>query len=240
MIREYPPASVHPDSPMTPEYRATLIRLLADQARAELAASNIYSRWVSRAPGPEERMHLAHIAREETEHWYRTIQILADLGIRPEQARDYQTRSWFYRLFRFLILRTTWQDLLMMAFLIDQGAYFLVEDFAQSSYAPWARLSQDILREEDEHRDFGWQRLRALIDERGSGTVQRALRKWWPISLNMFGRPVTENTDLYIRLGLKFRSNEARRKEFRLACEPQIQALSLKVPRLFRNAYPFF
>ena len=70
--------------------------------------------------------------------------------------------------------------------------------------------------------------------------VQRALRKWWRISLNLFGPPITKNTDLYIRLGLKFRTNEERRQVFRRAMEPQICALGLTVPRLHRDRYPFF
>ena len=47
------------------EYRSKLLKLLADQARAELEASNTYSKWIHKAPGPEERMHLAEIAHTE-------------------------------------------------------------------------------------------------------------------------------------------------------------------------------
>jgi len=48
--REYEPGSIHKESEMTPEYRATLLKLLADQARAELFASHTYSKWVRKAP----------------------------------------------------------------------------------------------------------------------------------------------------------------------------------------------
>lgn len=47
------------------EYRSKLLKLLADQARAELEVSNTYSKWIHEAPGPEERMHLAEIAHTE-------------------------------------------------------------------------------------------------------------------------------------------------------------------------------
>jgi 1,2-phenylacetyl-CoA epoxidase catalytic subunit len=37
------------------EYRSKLLKLLADQARAELEVSNTYSKWIHEAPGPEEK-----------------------------------------------------------------------------------------------------------------------------------------------------------------------------------------
>jgi hypothetical protein len=65
--RFHAPESIEEDSPMTRdgEYRSKLLNLLADQARAELEASNTYSKWIHKAPGPEERMHLAEIAHTE-------------------------------------------------------------------------------------------------------------------------------------------------------------------------------
>ncbi len=237
--REYPPSSVHLESEMTPEYRGTLLKLLADQARAELLASHTYSRWVSRTPGPEEKMHLAEIAREETEHWYGTVKLLQELGVSHRDARSYESRHWFYGIVHLLIPRYKWLDILMLTFLIDRGAYLLVEDFAQSSYAPWARFARGVLDEEVGHVDFGNDFVRSQAEKFGSPAVQRALNKWWRVALNMFGPPRTERTDLYIRLGLKFRSNEDRRQAFRYDCEQQILALGLKVPKLYRESYPF-
>ncbi len=239
-VREYPTASVRADSPMTPEYRATLVKLLADQARAELIAAHAYSRWVSRAPDPDAKLHLAEIAKEETEHWYRAVQLLAELGVSPEAAARHRTRSWFYATAQLLVLRRRWLDVAVAAFLIDTAAYILVEDFAESSYAAWAAVARDILKEEEGHPDFGMTCLEREIKARGAAVVQRALRKWWRISLNLFGPPVTRNTDLYIRLGLKFRTNEERRQVFRRTMEPRILALGLEVPRLYRKRYPFF
>ena len=65
--RFHAPESIEEDSPMTRdgEYRSKLLKLLADQARAELEVSNTYSKWIHKAPGPEERMHLAEIAHTE-------------------------------------------------------------------------------------------------------------------------------------------------------------------------------
>ena len=58
-------ARIKPTRPTSPEYRATLVKLLADQARAELVAADTYSRWVSRAPSPDEKLSLAELAKED-------------------------------------------------------------------------------------------------------------------------------------------------------------------------------
>ena len=103
--REYPRASVHADSEMSPRYRKALLRLLADQARAELVAAHMYSRWVSKAPGPEEKLRVASLAREETDHWYRTIKLLEELGIPSERAAEFEGKDWFIPVIKVLIGR---------------------------------------------------------------------------------------------------------------------------------------
>jgi len=238
--REYEPGSIQKESQMTPEYRATLLKLLADQAKAELFASHTYSKWVRRAPGPEEKVHLADIAREETEHWYGTVKLLQGLGVSHDDAPKYESRQWFYNLVHLFIPRYKWLDILMMTFLIDRGAFLLVEDFTQSSYAPWAKFCRAVLDEEVGHVDFGNNFVKSQVERYGAAAVQRALNKWWRVALNMFGPPRTEHTDLYIRLGLKYRSNEERRQLFRRDCERQIVTVGLKVPKLYRESFPFF
>jgi len=239
VLREIPVASVHADSEMTPRYRKALLRLLADQARAELFAAHMYSRWVRKAPGPEEKMRVAELAHEETEHWYRTVKLLEELGVPADQVEAHAGHDWFIPVMTVLTGRLRWIDILMMSFLIDQGAYFLVEDFAQSSYAPWCKVAHEILEEEVGHPEFGVHFLDEQIRKLGPARVQRALDKWWRVGLNMFGPPHTRRTPLYLRLGLKYRTNEDRRLAFRAVTEPVIEKLGLKVPRLWRSSYPF-
>ena len=68
----------------------------------------IYSRWVHKAPGPEERLHLAEIAHEATEHWYGTIKVLEGVQVTPQEAKDYAGGSWFYTVSHLLIPRYRW------------------------------------------------------------------------------------------------------------------------------------
>jgi 1,2-phenylacetyl-CoA epoxidase catalytic subunit len=147
--------------------------------------------------------------------------------------------DWFIPVISLLAGRLRWIDILMMSFLIDQGAYFLVEDFTQSSYAPWCKVAHQILEDEVGHPEFGAKFLEDQIRKLGPERVQRALDKWWRVGLNMFGPPETRRTPLYLKLGLKYRTNEDRRQAFRAVTEPVIEKLGLRVPRLWRSTYPF-
>jgi len=240
VAREYPVASVHPGSPMTEEYRSTLLRKLADQARAELVAAHTYSRWLPRTSDPEEKLQLVSLAHDETEHWYRAVKLMEELGVPADRVHEHQTHDVFIPLVRLLAGRIRWVDILMMSFLIDRAAYFLVQDFAESSYAPWAEMAKGILIEEESHSDFGDHFLRAQIEKLGRSAVQRALRKWWPVALNMCGPSKSPHNERYLRLGLKTRSNDERRAAYRQSAEAQISKLGLEVPHLYRNRYPFF
>ncbi len=240
MIREYPVASVDVDTPMSDEYRTALLRLLADQTRAEAAAARIYARWVGRAPGAEEKRAVATLVHEETQHGSKVQKLLADLGVAGDEVRGHRTWNMFYFLSMLYLRPFGWLDIVMMMFLVDRGANYLVEDFAESSYAPWCGVAREIIEEEKGHFADGRRFLERQIARYGARRCQRRLDRWWPVVLNMFGPPRTKNTDDYIRLGLKFRTNEARRRAFRDGCEPEIVALGLAVPRLIRTRYPYF
>ena len=83
--------------------------------------------------------------------------------------KQYEGHDWFIPVMNVLTGRLRWIDILMMSFLIDQGAYFLVEDFAQSSYAPWCKVAHEILEEEVGHPEFGVRFLEEQVRRLGRG-----------------------------------------------------------------------
>ncbi|HSR56530.1 MAG TPA: ferritin-like fold-containing protein [Alphaproteobacteria bacterium] len=238
--REYAPESVEVDSPMTAEYRATLLRLMANQAYGERHASNTYAPWINKAPGVEERRIIAEIVTEEFSHWRTVVELMGDLGVPWNEVQSYQSFHHFYPICRCFVPVMRWTDILMSTFLIDRAAYYMLEDYAQSSYAPWARAVQDSLAEEERHGDLGMDFLRTQMDKIGPEPLQRALNKWWRFALNMYGPNKSRHHDTYIRLGLKFRSNEDRRQAFISDGIQRIEEVGLAVPRLIHNSYPYF
>lgn len=237
---DYATESVGVDSPMTEEYRRTLLRLMANQAYGERHASYLYAPWINRAPGVEERRIIGEIVCEELDHWRGVVELMGALDVPWDKVSSYQSFHHFYPLARLFVPVFKWSDILMSTFLIDRAAYFMLEDYAHSSYAPWAKAVQDSLEEEERHGDFGMEFLAGQIDKIGARPVQHALNKWWRIALNMYGPPKSRNHDTYLRLGLKFRSNEDRRQIFIADGMKRIEAVGLTVPKLIHDRYPYF
>lgn len=236
----YAPESVGVDSPMTEEYRATLLRLMANQAYGERHASTFYTPWINRAPGVEERRIIAEIVCQELDHWRIVVDLMGGLGVPWDKVSSYQSFHHFYPLARCFVPVVRWTDILMSTFLIDRAAYFMLEDYARSSYAPWAKAVQAGLEEEERHGDFGMEFLSGQMEKIGARPVQRALNKWWRIALNMYGPPKSRHHDTYLRLGLKFRSNEDRRQIFIADGAKRIGEVGLAVPKLIHDRYPYF
>jgi ring-1,2-phenylacetyl-CoA epoxidase subunit PaaA len=236
----YASESIGAESPMTDEYRRTLLRLMANQAYGERHASRLYEPWINRAPGVEERRILAGIVCEELDHWRIVVELMGELGVPWNKVSSYQSFHHFYPLARCVVPVIKWTDILMSTLLIDRAAYFMLEDYARSSYAPWARAVQAGLEEEEQHGEFGMEFLSVQMEKIGARPVQRALNKWWRLALNMYGPPKSRHHDTYLRLGLKFRSNEDRRQNFIEDGAERIGMLGLTVPKLIRNRYPYF
>lgn len=232
-------ASIEANSPMTPQYKKKLLRLLANQAQGEMYGAMTYARGVRLAPSPEEKRLMARLVDEEITHWHEIVNLLKDLGVPPEHIEGHGSGKELFAFIRILAPRRTWLDTVMTNVLIDRGAYYLLEDGTQSSYAPWHRLARRILGEEQHHRDLGLSLLGEQLERYGRPKVQRALNKWWRIALNMFGPPRSKERDQYLQFGLRPRTNDERRAAFRSDLEPQVRKLGLEVPRLYRTVFPF-
>ncbi len=236
----YAPESVGVDSAMTEEYCATLLRLMANQAYGERQASRLYAPWINRAPGVEERRIIAEIVCQELDHWRIVVDLMGGLGVPWDKVSSYQSFHHFYPLARCFVPVVRWTDILMSTFLIDRAAYFMLEDYARSSYAPWAKAVHAGLEEEERHGDSGMEFVSGQMAKIGARPVQRALNKWWRIALNMYGPPKSRHHDTYLRLGLKFRSNEDRRQIFIADGAKRIGEVGLAVPKLIHDRYPYF
>jgi ring-1,2-phenylacetyl-CoA epoxidase subunit PaaA len=78
------------------------------------------------------------------------------------------------------------------------------------------------------HGDTWVHRLAANPDTRAE--VQAALNKWYPRTMNIFGRPNSAKNKIYRKLGLKMRDNEEVRQAFKADIERALQGTGLTLP----------
>ena len=151
---------------------------------------------------------------------------------------QYRRARRFFRVSqRVLTPRVHWLDVVLFNFVVDRYAYYLLEDFAKSSYAPLVRASQEILEEEQRHLRLGPSLLRAEVQRCGKRRVQRGVAKWWRMGLNFFGFGAA-NED-YVKLGILPRSADQRLAAFQEDLAPHITEAGLAMPRLLRSSFPY-
>jgi ring-1,2-phenylacetyl-CoA epoxidase subunit PaaA len=238
---------VEAEDEMNDEYREALINLMMQQADSELSGAYGYVPWIEKAPNIHEKLLVAQIVKDEVNHAYRMFKLLKELGIdvdsRIEQmelgmrlsdsnanigaerkAADKRVNIFYYPI-------ETWTDFIMFNFCMDRGAGHQLEDALKCSYAPWARTIVGIFKEEMMHVNHGdtWvQKLAA--DPATKDEVQAALNKWYPRTMNIFGRPNAPKNVIYRKFGLKQRDNEEVRQAFKADIEKALQGTGLTLP----------
>jgi ring-1,2-phenylacetyl-CoA epoxidase subunit PaaA len=230
---------------MTPEYRENLVHLMQMQADSELAGAYGYVPWIQKSPSIEETLTVAQIVKDEVRHarvLYRLLQELgenvqgyyeshnfnlrvneADLGTQ-RAADDKRVNIFYYPI-------ETWYDFIMFNFCMDRGAGHQLEDALDCSYKPWCDVMEGIFKEEAMHMAHGDHWVKKLAaDPKTKGPAQEALDRWYPRTMNIFGRKGSKRNEVYRRLGLKKRDNDEVRQAFAAEIAAKCREYGLRVP----------
>jgi ring-1,2-phenylacetyl-CoA epoxidase subunit PaaA len=216
---------------LTLSYQEHLINLLYMQADSELAGALGYVPCVKLAPSVEEYLASSMIVKDEFRHArvvYKLLENLgedvephvkqydftmrlsdddADIGVQRAGA-DKRVNIFYYPI-------NSWVDFVMFNFCMDRGAGHQLEDSLEASYRPWARVLEGIFKEEKFHIAHGDNWVKRLAqDPKTHDATQAALNKWYPRTMNIFGRPNSPKNKIYRELGLKKRDNDEVRRAF--------------------------
>lgn len=232
---------------MSDEYYENLTNLMLQQADSELAAAFGYIPWIMKAPTTEEKVAVANIVKDEMRHARAVYRLLAEIGIdtdahvashdytlrvdvkgdelkRRRVAEDRRVNIFYYSI-------DTWADFVMFQFCMDRGAGHQLEDVRKSSYGPWKRESDRIFKEELVHVNHGDFWVKKLAFDRSTkAEVQAALDRWYPRTMNIFGRTKSERNKLYRKYGLKARDNDEVRKSFSQEVRLRCSEWGLRLP----------
>ena len=219
------------DFPKMPqEYQDLLVKVLTIQADSELGGPHLYvERWVLAAPTAEDQMMLAKTAAEEIDHHRKFVKVLAELNVDVSDQIKKRSPERILEIFRQPL--ETWGDMGCFGVFIDRVGGYHLEDFGECSYLPVARIIPQILREEKQHIAHGLRILDSLCQtEEGKAEVQKSLDKMYPRCLDMFGVTGSKRSEQYVQWGIKKRSNEKARTEYREEVRKVIEQFGLKEP----------
>ncbi len=232
---------------MSDEYYVKLCALMLLQADSELAAAFCRIPWITRAPVMEERLAAADMVRDELRHARAVYRLAADLGIDTRAHIEMRERLSVGETVDDAIARSeggeeagpgifscpieTWTDFVMFQFCFDRGERHQLEDIRRSTYGPWKREIDRIIKEEMAHEYHGdfWVRKMAF-DRPARAGVQEALNKWYPRTMNMFGKPEPEENIALRKFGLKYRNEDEVRMSYTRELRVKCSECGLKLP----------
>jgi 1,2-phenylacetyl-CoA epoxidase catalytic subunit len=211
------------------EYKELLVKLVYNHA--EILASKpyremIYEQWETarrEAPSHADLVMMARFQYEELNHGYIFSKILDGIGA---DVGDFELRQYIFEE-----PKQDWLTLALHHFLASKVGVLQISEWIESSYEPIARVAPSVLREERGHAGMGYRHLREICqDADGRAAAQSELNRWWPMSLDMFGRSDSTRNARYRAWGLKKHTNQQLRDAFISDTIPQLEAIGLDVP----------
>ena len=215
------------------EYKDLVSRVLAIQADCEIGGPNLYvENILPTAPSKVDQLVVARTAAEEIDHFRKMARLAGDIGVDVSYVLSWPNQQRYVEAFRGSI--RTWEDYAVFGFLIDRVGRYQLEEFVGCTYQPLARIVEqpDIIREEEGHIDFGTTKTAEYAAKGGEAKekIQNAVDYWYIKGLDMFGRSDSKRSRRYIERGLKRRTNEEARRQYKAEVEPLIRQMGLTVP----------
>jgi ring-1,2-phenylacetyl-CoA epoxidase subunit PaaA len=225
---------IEPRDWMPEEYRATLVRQIAQHAHSEIIGMQPEGNWISRAPSLRRKAILIAKVQDEAGHGLYLYSAAETLGVSRDELLDklHSGRQKYSSIFNYPTL--TWADVGAIGWLVDGAAITNQVPLCRCSYGPYARAMVRICKEESFHQRQGFESLLAL--SRGTAAqhemAQDAVNRWWWPSLMMFGPPDADspNSARSMAWKIKRHSNDELRQRFVDICVPQAEVLGLELP----------
>lgn len=240
---------------LPPLYEKQLKNLLWMQGDSEYSGALGYMPWIEKAPTVQEKVLVSQIVKDEMRHASVIYRILEGLGEDPQTHIDktnlgykleedeanigFQRVKDDYRVNIFYYSINHWTDFILFNFLMDRAAGHQLQDTLESSYLPWKKGIEGIYKEEVMHLTHGdkWVKILAKDPEQKK-FLQERLNLWWPRVMNVFGNTKGRRNDIYVKLGLKKRTNAEVRKTFVDEIQNLCDEVGLVVPEYKEEDQP--
>src|ERR1044072_2128269 len=186
---------IEPRDWMPDDYRASLVRQIAQHAHSEIIGRQPEANWTGRPPSLRRKAILMAKVQDEAGHGLYLYSAAETLGTSRDELLDklHSGRQQFSSIFNYPTL--TWADVGAIGWLVDGAAITNQVPLCRCSYGPYARAMVRICKEESFHQRQGYELLLALSKgtEAQHAMAQDAVDRWWWPSLMMFGPPDDES-----------------------------------------------
>jgi ring-1,2-phenylacetyl-CoA epoxidase subunit PaaA len=194
------------------EYRTAVQKIVISHAVNELYGAQVFDEpAIALAPNPYAKWLTCRVAMEEYHHHVRFRTLAEEIGI-PAQMMDPAVKK---PLTIFSFELKTWPEFCVIKAIADFAEILQVEDLLHCSFHPLRNLARITMPEEKFHAKFGRDYCLELIGTpEGRAEVQDAINRYLPITPGFFGGSKSRNNEIYLKWGLKSRTNDEMREDF--------------------------
>jgi ring-1,2-phenylacetyl-CoA epoxidase subunit PaaA len=225
---------IEPRDWMPDDYRATLVRQIAQHAHSEIIGMQPEGNWITRAPSLRRKAILLAKVQDEAGHGLYLYSACETLGVGRAELTEklLSGKQKYSSIFNYPTL--TYADVGTIGWLVDGAAITNQVPLCRVSFGPYGRAMIRVCKEESFHQRQGYELLMTMM----SGTaaqremVQESVNRfWWP-SLMMFGPPDADSphTERSMRWGIKRHTNDELRQKFVDMTVPQAEKLGVTLP----------
>lgn len=185
------------------------------------------------APDAESRLRQMNFSTEEFKHTFQFYKLYSEYD--PDiPVQIYERERETFRAYENTKLEKTWVDRGLYNMLADRFGVYQGFQWVQSSYAPLARASLLVCKDERGHSNMGYLHVRDSIEKDGKAAKDEAQRRineyWYPQFMASFGSDDSRNSQEWRKWGLKTLSNQQLRDAFHLEMTEVLDSLGLETP----------
>lgn len=231
----------------------TARRIIRAQCSTEFGSIEQHRMSLDTAPTDEARFEILRIMAEELRHAYQMFWVLdhdptwkrpGHGDVAAETIEELLSmRTGTHVLDAFNIEFRDFLDNAVYTAIIDLVGKYQLDMMQIFSYAPMARSMPPMLGEEGFHMGFGRRALKdlAVAAAKGQGRysledIQRAINKWYPRGLEMFGNERSGETA--VAFGFKPKTNGQAQAEYIAEVEGIIEGVNIALVRLHHPNLP--
>jgi ring-1,2-phenylacetyl-CoA epoxidase subunit PaaA len=217
---------------MPEEYRELLLRQMMVHAEGELSGADDYALLLYPiAPNSYEKKVCLDRSVEELDHYQKAADILVDMNVDVSHMLDQKLGERSLYATEAVQHISTWPERGLFAFLGEGAVVTILEEWLEHSYLPVREMAPSVLAEERMHQAHGFRIVREYSrDHEGKNEVQKALNKWWAISLDLFGPSNSRKSPVLVKYGLRKKTNEQARQDYIKRMAPRLEELGFTVP----------
>jgi 1,2-phenylacetyl-CoA epoxidase catalytic subunit len=187
------------------------------------------------APNPESRLRQNNFSNEEYKHTYQFYKLYHAYD--PQiPIQIYEREHQQFRAYEGTKMEPSWMDRAIFNNIADRFGVYQGFEWAQSSYAPLARVALKVVKDERGHSNMGYIHVRESLEQGGEKARQEANRRleeyWYPQFMASFGSPTSRNNLNWRKWGLKQHTNDQLREAFDREMRAVHESLGLETPDL--------